>query len=70
MLVGIITLVLSLTASYMIFVGIVLGLSVNKKFVKWYTKKMLGIMGDVMADLPKDLGDMMQKLESLEETAE
>lgn len=70
MLVGIITLVLALTASYMIFVGIVLGLSVNKKFVKWYTKKVLGIMGDVMVDLPKDLGDMMQKLESLEETAE
>lgn len=70
MLVGIITLVMALTLSYVLFVGIVLGLSLNKRFVKWYTRRAIGLMGDVMEDMPKALGDLMEKLDSFEGKAE
>lgn len=70
MLIGIVTLVLALTLSYTLFVCIVLALSLNKRFVKWYTKRAIELMGDVAVDIPKALGDLMEKLDSLEEKAE
>jgi len=67
MLVGIITLVGAMVLSYLLIGGIVLSLSLNKRFVRWYSKKAIGLVGDIMGSMTKDMSEMMQKLDSVEQ---
>ena len=71
MLVGIITLVLAITLSYVLVGGIILALSLNKKFVKWYGKKVIDLLGDVVEGLEDKAAEVLAKqVDSIEEKDE
>ena len=70
MLVGILTLVGAMVLSYVVIGGIVLTLSLNKRFVRWYSKKAVGLVGEVMDELSTYTVEMIHKLELNEEKAE
>lgn len=67
MFIGIITLIGSITASMLLTTGILAGISLNPKVVKWYSRKLMGLMGDVAEEMSKDIGDMAAKLDSVKQ---